>query len=78
MKSIRDTCIEYFQGQDIKREVKAIIQPLVGIVYNEVYPYLWFICIYNVFLIFLVLANLFLLLHYRSQNRRDHIPISKE
>jgi hypothetical protein len=62
MKSIKDTCIEFFQGEDIKRDVKAIIQPIVGIIYNEIYPYVWFICFYNVFLIFIVLANLILLL----------------
>jgi hypothetical protein len=62
MKNIRETCIEFLQNEDIKKDVKAIIRPIVGIIYNEVYPYLWFLCIYNVFLIFIVLANLVLLL----------------
>lgn len=62
MKSIRDTCIDFFKNEDIKRDVKAIILPIGGMIYNELYPYLWFICIYNVFLIFIVLANLILLL----------------
>jgi len=70
MKSIRDTCIEFFQSSDIKRDVKAIIQPIVGIIYNEVYPYLWFLCIYNVFLIFIVLANLILLLRLIALNQK--------
>ena len=69
MKSIRDTCIEFFQSSDIKRDVKAIIQPIVGIIYNEVYPYLWFLCIYNVFLIFLTLANLIVILWIRNTLR---------
>lgn len=62
MKSIRDTCIDFFKNEDIKRDVKAMILPIGGMIYNELYPYLWFICIYNVFLIFIVLANLILLL----------------
>ena len=62
MKNIRETCIEFLQNEDIKKDVKAIIRPIVGIIYNELYPYLWLLCIYNVFLIFIILANLVLLL----------------
>jgi len=62
MKSIRDTCMEFFQSEDMKRDVKLVLQPMFGMVYNELYPYLWFLCIYHVFLIFIVLANLVLLL----------------
>ena len=62
MKNIRETCLHFFQNEDIKRDVKEMIRPIVGIIYNELYPYLWFLCIYNVFLIFIVLANLILLL----------------
>jgi hypothetical protein len=62
MKSIRDTCIQFFQNEDIKQDVKAIIQPIGSMVYNEMYPYVWFLCIYHVFLTFIVLAILFLLL----------------
>ncbi len=61
-KNIRDTCIEFFKNEDIKRDVKEVIKPIVNIIYNEIYVYIWFICFYNVFLIFIVLANLYLLL----------------
>lgn len=64
MKNIKDTCIEFFQNEDIRKDVKDIIKPIVNIVYNELYVYLWLICLYNVFLIFIILANLFLLLHF--------------
>ena len=62
MKNIRDTCIEFFQNEDIRKDVKEILKPFVQIIYNELYLYIWFICFYNVFLIFIVLVNLFLLL----------------
>ena len=62
MKTIRDTCIEFFKNEDIKQNLQEIIKPVVDIVYNEVYLYLWFICIYIVFLTFIILANLFLLI----------------
>lgn len=70
MKSIRDTCIDFFKNEDIKRDVKAIIQPICGIIYNELYPYLWFLCIYHVFLIFIILANLILLLRLLQYGQR--------
>jgi hypothetical protein len=44
--------------------VRAMIQPIVGMVYNEIYPYIWFICIYHVFLIFIILANCILLFQW--------------
>ena len=70
MKSIRDRCIDFFKNEDIKRDVKAIIQPICGIIYNELYPYLWFLCIYHVFLIFIILANLILLLRLLQFGQR--------
>lgn len=70
MKSIRDRCIDFFKNEDIKRDVKAIIQPICGIIYNELYPYLWFLCIYHVFLIFIILANLILLLRLLQYGQR--------
>lgn len=66
MKSIRDTCIEFFKNEDIKRDVKDIVQPIFTMVYNEIYVYLWLICIYHVFFILIVLANLYLLLKIMS------------
>jgi hypothetical protein len=63
MKNIRDTCIEFFKNEDIHKEVKEIIKPLGNMMYNEIYLYIWFICIYNVFLLFIILANLFLVIH---------------
>jgi len=66
MKNVRDSCIEFFKNEDIRKNVREIIKPIVNIIYNEIYVYLWFICIYNVILIFLVVINLFLLLKWFS------------
>jgi len=68
LKNIRESCIEFFQKEDIKRDVKEIIKPIVNIIYNEIYIYIWFLCFYHVFFIFLVLANLFLLLQLLRKN----------
>jgi hypothetical protein len=62
MKSFRDTCIDFFQNEDIKNDLTSLLKSSVNVIYNEVYIYIWFICFYNVFLIFIILANLYLLL----------------
>jgi len=62
MKNIRDTCIGFFKNEEICRDVREMLKPLVTIVYNELYLYIWAICLFNVFLIFIILFNLFLLI----------------
>jgi uncharacterized membrane protein len=77
MTSIRDTCINFFKDENIKKEIKEIVKPFVTTIYNEIYMYLWFICIYHVFLIFIVLANLYLLLcliHSNTRISKSYLP----
>ena len=62
MKSIRDSCVEFFQNEEIKKDIREIIKPIVDTIYNEINIYIWVICFYNVFLVFIILANLFLIL----------------
>jgi hypothetical protein len=69
MKSIRDTCIEFFQNEDIRKDVKEILKPIATIVYNEIYLYLWLLCFYNLFLFFIILAILVLLFRLPNQLR---------
>ena len=61
MKNIRDTCIEFFKNEDIKKDVKEMMRPIFSMIYNEVYIYLWIIAIYNIFFGFLILAMFFIL-----------------
>uniref|UniRef100_A0A6C0B2E4 Uncharacterized protein n=1 Tax=viral metagenome TaxID=1070528 RepID=A0A6C0B2E4_9ZZZZ len=75
MKTIRDTCMEFFQNEDLHKEVREIIKPLGNMMYNEIYLYIWFICIYNVLLLFLILANLFLIIHlYQTVQKANVLP----
>lgn len=62
MKNIKNTCIDFFKNEDTKRDVKEIVTPLFQMLYNEVYPYIWLICIYHVFFIGIILAILIILL----------------
>jgi len=74
MKNLRDTCIEFFKNEDLQKQVKEVIKPVGNMMYNEIYPYLWFICIYNVFLLFIILANLFLMIHLYQTVRKANVP----
>lgn len=62
MKSIKESCVEFFQNEEIKKDIREIIKPIVDTIYNEINIYIWVICLYNVFLVFIILANLFLIL----------------
>ena len=62
MKNIRETCIEFFKNEDIKRDVKDVIQPIVSLIYDEIYVYIWLICLYNIFFILIVLEILYLII----------------
>jgi hypothetical protein len=52
---------DLFITEDFNRYMRQFVKPIVNNIYNEFYVYIWFICIYNVFLIFFTLANLILL-----------------
>jgi hypothetical protein len=62
-----DGLLGYLETPNFKKQIKGIIQPIGKMIYNEMFFYIWFICIYNVFLIFLVMANLFLLIRLLKQ-----------
>jgi hypothetical protein len=62
MLNIRDTCIEFFKNEDTRKNVKEMLKPITNIIYNEMYYYIWFICVYNVLLLFIIIVNLVLLI----------------
>lgn len=62
MKNIRDVCLELFKNEDIKRDIRLVVQPLSAFVYNELYVYIWFICLYHIVIILIVLAILYVVL----------------
>lgn len=75
MKNLRDSFLHILKNEDIKRDIQELIRPVMNIFYNEIYIYIWFICIFIIFLTFIILANLFLLLHIISKtNIQTKIP----
>ncbi len=66
MKTIRDTIIEFIQSEELRKDFSCVVQPIRNSIYNEMYPYILFICIYIVILTFIIGVNLFLLLRVVS------------
>jgi len=63
-----ESLVDFFKKDESKRYLKeTIIHPVGHIIYNEMYIYLWMICLYHVFLIFIVLVILYLLLRNLQQ-----------
>ena len=62
MKSIKESCIELFKDENIKKDIKTLLAPLVEIIYNDLYVYIWSICFFNLFLFVIIILNLVLLL----------------
>jgi hypothetical protein len=74
MQSLRDSCISFFQDENIKRDLREIAKPILDTIYDELNIYVWIILVYNIFLVFIILANLFLLLRLlRYSNKVSYI-----
>ena len=56
-----EICLDFFRKEDVQRYAKDIVRPVVNVIYDRIYPYIWTICLYCVFLFFLTLVNLILL-----------------
>ena len=54
------------QNEEFKQEVAEFLKPVTIMVYNEIYIYVWFICLYSVLLMFISLGNMFILLKLGS------------
>jgi hypothetical protein len=63
-------------SEEVKKHIKDATYPLVKMVYNEIYIYVWFICIYNIFLLTLVVVNLYLLLRYMRMENSIKVTVT--
>jgi len=67
--------MDLFDKNDIQTQIKSVVSPIGTMIYNEIYIYIWFICIYNVFLFLIVVLNLYLLLQwFRFRNLPEMRP----
>jgi hypothetical protein len=55
-RTLRETCIDFFTDDHIKQDVREMMKPLFGMIYNEVYIYLWIIAFYHLFVVIMILS----------------------
>jgi hypothetical protein len=61
MRTIKDTCIDFFTDEHMKQDVREMMKPIFRMIYNEVYLYIWIIAFYHIFIIFLMLSMFIIL-----------------
>jgi len=54
---------EWLKNEDIQRNFRKASGVVATAIYNEIYIYVWFICVYNIFLLVVVVINLYLLVN---------------
>lgn len=62
MASLRDRCMLFFQDENIKKDLRELARSVLDTIYDELNIYVWIVLVYSIFLVFIVLANLFLLI----------------
>ncbi len=76
MKSIKDTFIDFVKSEETKKDLYSIVEPIRSSIYNELYPYLLFICIYIAVVTFIILTNLVLLVRLLNNLGNFYISTS--
>ena len=62
--SLLKTCLDILKKEEVIKEIKILISPLIDLILYQLYPYIYVI-IFTVFLLFiLILANLVLIISF--------------
>lgn len=77
MKSIKDSILEYVKSEETKKDLYSIVEPIRESIYNELFPYLLFICIYVAVITFIILTNLILLVRMFNNLGNFYISTSE-
>jgi len=71
-KTIIDHCINILKREDVKKEIKNMFQPILDIVLQEIYPYIYLSLLFVIISFLLILAIFIILL----QNSRKFKTIN--
>jgi hypothetical protein len=66
-RTLRETCIDFFTDDHIKKDVREMMKPLFGMIYNEVYIYLWIIAFYHLFVVIMIVSMFCILWRLMNQ-----------
>ncbi len=80
MDNIKDTlieqCLVILKREDVKNELKQLMKPMIDLILQELYPYI-FLSIVFVFISFLLILGIFVLLLRNKILTKPSIPIFK-
>jgi len=55
-KTIIDHCINILKREDVKKEIKNMFQPIIDIILQEIYPYIYLSLLFVIISFLLILA----------------------
>jgi hypothetical protein len=64
-----DLVTQFLQNTTTQQNIRELIKQVGHLVFDEIYLYVWFLCLYNVLLLFMVSMTLYILL-------RQHKPLA--
>ena len=67
MHNFKDMIMKYIRDEENMKLVKDIFEPVKQNLYNDIYVYIWFICIDNVILLCLFVATFFIMFRIMSR-----------
>lgn len=66
--SILKQCVDILKRDDIKKELKYLLAPIINVVLCELYPYIYVI-VFLVFLIFIMILAILVILLFIARNK---------
>lgn len=62
-----DVFTQILYSNDTQQKFREMIKQIGHLVYDEIYLYVWFICFYNVLLLFIVLFTLYVIMRNNTR-----------
>jgi hypothetical protein len=66
-KSIIDHCINILKREDVKKEIKNMFQPIIDIILQEIYPYIYLSLLFVIISFLLILAIFIIVLQSKTR-----------
>ena len=70
-EKIIEQCLQVMKRDDVKRELKQMFHPVIDVIMQEIYPYIYLSVIF-VIISFLLTLGIFVLLMRTSFNNHNH------
>ena len=68
-KTIIDHCINILKREDVKKEIKNMFQPIIDIILQEIYPYIYLSLLFVIISFLLILAIFIIVLQSNIKNK---------